>query len=55
MEIITAAPTHQSLEHLIRPLVMMDNVLISNKFTHFKILLIRRDVQQIEILQIKQI
>lgn len=42
MEIITAAPVHHSLEHLARPLVTVDDVLISNKNKHYEVLLIRR-------------
>ena len=42
MEIIAAAPMHHSLEHLARPLVTVDDVLISNKNNHYEVLLIQR-------------
>lgn len=42
MEIIAAAPIHHSLEHLARPLVTVDDVLISNKNNHYEVLLIQR-------------
>ena len=42
MEIIAAAPMHHSLKHLARPLVTVDDVLISNKNNHYEVLLIQR-------------
>lgn len=42
MEIIAAAPMHHSLEYLARPLVTVDDVLISNKNNHYEVLLIQR-------------
>lgn len=42
MEITTAASMHHSLEHLARPLVTVDDVIISNKNNHYKVLLIQR-------------
>lgn len=42
MEIIAATPMHHSLEHLARPLVTVDDVLISNKNNHYEVLLIQR-------------
>ena len=42
MEIIAAAPMCHSLKHLARPLVTVDDVLVSNKNNHYKILLIQR-------------
>lgn len=42
MEIIAASTMHHSLEHLARPLVTVDDVLISNKNNHYEVLLIQR-------------
>lgn len=42
MAIIAVSPMHHSLEHLARSLVTVDDVLISNKNNHYKVLLIQR-------------
>jgi ADP-ribose pyrophosphatase YjhB (NUDIX family) len=42
MKSTIATPAHHSLDHLARPLVTVDDVLISNNNGHYAVLLIRR-------------